>query len=118
MSDDVAFSVSKGCVVVRLGEIVMILELHRQGVSVSAIARRVELDRKTVRRYIAQGLEPPSYGPRQRRVSQLQAFEPYLRQRLEAFPQLTGRRLHRELGDLGYTGGYTIFTGLLREIRP
>jgi transposase len=50
---------------VRLGEIVMILELHRQGVGVSAIARRLELDRKTVRRYIAQGLEPPAYGPRQ-----------------------------------------------------
>ena len=96
----------------------MILELHRQGISISAIARRVALDRKTVRRYIAQGFEPPSYGPRQPRVSQLQAFEPYLRQRLEAFPQLTGRRLHRELRDLGYTGGYTILTGLLREIRP
>ena len=74
---------------VRLGEVVMILELHRQGISISAIARRVALDRKTVRRYIAQGLEPPSYGPRQPRVSQLQAFEPYLRQRLEAFPQLS-----------------------------
>jgi transposase len=96
----------------------MILELHRQGVSVSAIARRVELDRKTVRRYIAQGLEPPAYGPRQPRLSQLQAFEPYLRQRLGAFPQLTGRRLHRELGELGYHGGYTILTDLLREIRP
>src|ERR1700753_2798738 len=65
MSDDVAFSVSKGCVVVRLGEIVMILELHRQGLSISAIARRVGLDRKTVRRSIARGLEPPRYGPRQ-----------------------------------------------------
>ena len=96
----------------------MILELHRQGVGVSAIARRVELDRKTVRRYIAQGLEPPAYGPRQPRISQLQAFEPYLRQRLAAFPQLTGRRLHRELRELGYGGGYTILTDFLREIRP
>jgi transposase len=96
----------------------MILELHCQGVSVSAIARRVGLDRKTVRRYIAQGLEPPTYGPRQPRVTQLRTFEPYLRQRLAAFPQLTGRRLHRELRDLGYTGGYTILTDLLREIRP
>jgi transposase len=86
----------------------MILELHRQGVSISAIARRVELDRKTVRRYIVQGLEPPAYGPRTPRVTQLRAFEPYLRERLAAFPQLTGRRLHRELGDLGYSGGYTI----------
>lgn len=103
---------------VRLGEIVMILELRRQGISISAIARRVELDRKTVRRYIAQGLEPPAYGPRQPRVTRLRAFEPYLRERLAAFPQLTGRRLHRELRDLGYTGGYTILTDLLREIRP
>jgi transposase len=96
----------------------MILELHRQGISISAIARRVGLDRKTVRRYIAQGLEPPAYGPRQPRISQLQAFEPYLRQRLAAVPQLTGRRLRRELRALGYTGGYTILTELLREIRP
>src|ERR1700748_266393 len=103
---------------VRLGEIVMILELHRQGISISAIARQVGLDRKTVRRYIAQGLEPPTYGPRQSRISQLHAFEPYLRQRLAAFPQLTGRRLHRELRELGYSGGYTILTEPLRAIRP
>ena len=31
----------------------MILELHRQGISVSAIARWTGLDRKTIRRYIA-----------------------------------------------------------------
>jgi predicted DNA-binding transcriptional regulator YafY len=63
MSDDVPFSASGDASLVRLGEIVMILELHRQGVSISAIARRGELDRKTVRRYIARGLEPPSYCP-------------------------------------------------------
>jgi transposase len=38
--------------VVRLGELVVILDLHRQGLSVSAIARECGLDRKTVRRYI------------------------------------------------------------------
>jgi transposase len=66
----------------------------------------------------AQGLEPPTYGPRQPRITQPRAFEPYLRQRLAAFPQLSGRRLHRELRELGYQGGYTILTDLLREIRP
>src|ERR1700761_3452021 len=96
----------------------MILELHRQGGSISAIARQTALDRKTVRRYIAQGLEPPSYGPRPPRTSLVRAFEPFLRQRLAVFPQLSGRRLHRELRDLGYTGGYTILTDLLRQIRP
>ena len=41
---------------IRLGEIVMILDLHRQGAGVSAIARRTGLDRKTVRKVIAGGL--------------------------------------------------------------
>jgi hypothetical protein len=59
-----------------LGEIVMILDLHRQGAGVSAIARRTGLDRKTVRKVIAGGLEPAIYGPRQRRTTQLQPFEP------------------------------------------
>ena len=45
-------------------------------------------------------------------------FSRYLRERLAAFPQLTGRRLHRELRDLGYTGGYSILTDFLRDIRP
>ena len=37
----------------------MILDLHRQGLPVSAIARRTGVDRKTVRKYIQTGLEPP-----------------------------------------------------------
>ena len=50
---------------ITLGDVVMILDLHRQGLSVSAIARELGIDRKTVRKYIARGLEPPVYGPRQ-----------------------------------------------------
>src|SRR5947209_9732175 len=96
----------------------MILDLHRQGVSISVIARRVGLDRKTVRRYIARGLEPPVYGPRKPRVRQLQRFENYLRERITAFPELTCRRLHREVLELGYTGSYSVLADLVREIRP
>jgi transposase len=36
--------------VVTLGELMMILELHRQGLKVSAIARQLGIDRKTVHR--------------------------------------------------------------------
>ena len=49
---------------IKLGELVMILELHRQGLSVSAIARQLGIDRKTVRVHIAKGLEAPSYKTR------------------------------------------------------
>jgi transposase len=104
--------------VIKLGEVVMILDLHRQGLSISAIARDLGLDRKTVRRCIAHGLEPPVYGPRKPRPRLIDPFLPYLRERVAAYPSLTGRRLWRELRELGYEGGYTAVTDLLREIRP
>ena len=37
----------------------MLHELHAQGVSISAIARQTGLDRKTVRRHLAAGIQPP-----------------------------------------------------------
>ncbi len=47
---------------VQLGELMMILDLHRQGLSVTAIARRTGRDPKTVRKYIERGLELPTGG--------------------------------------------------------
>jgi transposase len=105
-------------VVVRLGELVMILDLHRQGLSVSAIARRVGIDRKTVRKYVERGLEPPIYQARQPRPGKVAPFHPYLRERVAAYPDLTGSRLHREIRDLGYAGGYTAVKDFLRSVRP
>src|SRR5829696_2535199 len=104
--------------VVTLGELVMILELHRQGLKVSAIARQTGLDRKTVRKYIARGLEPPTYGPRPPQQKSTDPFLPYLRERLAAYPGLTAVRLWRELRERGYAGGYTAVKRTVREIRP
>jgi transposase len=104
--------------VIKLGELVMILELHRQGVSVSAIARQLGIDRKTVRTHIAKGLTAPAYTPRSPRTRRIDPFVAYLRERLAAFPALTGRRLWRELKERGYQGGYTAITDLVRELRP
>jgi transposase len=96
----------------------MILDLHRQGLTVSEIARQSGLDRKTVRRYIGRGLEPPTYGPRQARPTLLDPFTGYLRERVTTYPGLTGSRLLRELKELGYEGGYTAVTDFLRDVRP
>jgi len=103
---------------IRLGGLMMILDLHRQGVSVSAISRQCGVDRKTVRRYIERGLEPPCYGPRLPRPTLLDPFTAYLRERVTAYPGLSGARLLRELRDRGYAGGYTMVTDYLRDIRP
>jgi len=104
--------------VVGLGELVMILDLHRQGLSVSAIARRSGLDRKTVRKYVERGLEPPVYGPRSPKATKVTPFQRYLRDRVAAFPELSGSRLLREIRELGYTGGYTAVKDFLRDVRP
>lgn len=103
---------------VRLEEVVVILDLHRQGLSISEIARQSGLDRKTVRRYIERGLEPPTYGPRKPRPRLLDPFAGYLRERVKAYPGLTGARLLRELRERGYRGGYTAVTDFLRDVRP
>src|SRR3954470_22333297 len=104
--------------VVNLGELMMILELRRQGLTVSAIARQLGLDRKTVAKYIARGLEPPAYGPRPPRSRATDPFVPYLRERLSTYPGLTAVRLWRELKERGFTGAYTAVKRAVAMIRP
>jgi len=96
----------------------MILDLHQQGLTVSAISRQTGIDRKTVRKYIEHGLEAPAYGPRQPRATVIDPYAAYLRDRVKAFPGLTGQRLFREIRERGYHGGYTTVTDFLRDIRP
>ena len=104
---------------IQLGDLVVILDLHRQGLSISAIARRTGRDPKTIRKYIARGLEPPAYGPRQAgRPSKLAPYLDYLRERIAAFPDLSAVRLTRELRERGYSGAYTAVKRFAAAIRP
>jgi len=104
---------------IQLGELIVILDLHRQGLSISAIARRTGRDPKTVRKYIARGLEPPAYKPRQAgRPSKLAPYLDYLRERVVAFPDLSAVRLAREIRERGYSGAYTAVKRFVAAIRP
>ena len=104
---------------VRLGELMMILELYRQGLSITAIARRTGRDPKTVRKYIDRGVEAPVYGPRSvGRPSKLASYMDFVRERVTAFPDLSAARLTREIRELGYVGAYTAVKRYLAAIRP
>ena len=103
---------------VELRRIVLIHDLKRQGLSLSAIARQTRLDRKTVRKYLDRGLEVPVYGPRDPRPHVLEPCEGYLSEKIRNCPGLSGRRLFREITAPGYTGGYTAVTDYLRTLRP
>src|ERR1700733_10711085 len=97
---------------------IMILDLHRQGLSPTAIARQLGIDRKTVRKYIARGMDPPNYRAQPRRPRRTDDFLPYLRERLAAYPGLSAARLLRELRERGFSGGYTAVKRAVQEIRP
>jgi transposase len=104
--------------VVNLKGLMMILELHEQGLSVSAIAERTGHDRKTVRKAIKAGLVVPNYALRSPRPTLLGPYRAYLHERVSAWPELSGARLLREVRERGYGGGITQLNDFLRTVRP
>ncbi len=93
----------------------MIREFARQGLSLSEIARRVGCDRKTVRTHLANP-NLPQYTPRPPQASKLDAFKPYLAQRL-AGGVFNCAVLYRELCTRGYPGKKTILRDYVQPYR-
>ena len=91
-------------------------ELQRQGMSIQAISELTGWDRKTIRKYMKAAGRVPEYGPRSEQASKLDAFKPYLEERLGA-GVWNARVLLRELRERNYKGGYTILTDWLRPQR-
>jgi transposase len=89
--------------------------LRARGWTVSAIARHVQADRKTVRAYLSGARTP---GVRARGTpDEFVAFVEYCRLRLADDPHLWAVTLHDEVRELGYPGGYSTFTRALRTLR-
>src|SRR5215831_998004 len=91
-------------------------ELQRQGMSIQAISKLTGWDRKTIRKYMQAAGVAPEYGPRSPQPSKLDAFKPYLEERLRA-GVWNARVLLRELRERNYAGSYTILTDWLRPQR-
>jgi hypothetical protein len=88
-------------------------ELHASGWTVSAIARYLGHDRKTVRIYLTAAREPGQ--PRTGTNDQFVLFDTYATRRLRDDPHLSATALHHELDALGYTGSYSALTRSLRQ---
>ena len=91
--------------------------LHQRGLSVSAIAQEVGLDRKTVRKFI-RARNFPEQQPRHRvrSGSKLDPYKPYLLQRWREGCCNTRQRW-RELLDHGYIGGLTSVAQFMADYR-
>jgi transposase len=92
--------------------------LRRQGWTITAIARHLGRDRKTIRTYLAGDRVA---GVRARTTEgPFEAFAPYCAQRLADDPHLWVSALFDELRDLGYSGSYPTMTRQIRtrSLRP
>jgi hypothetical protein len=99
-------------------EDVEITALAKRGWSISAIARHVGRDRKTVRAYLrgdrTSGVRRPA------RPDDFEPFVPYVRARFDDDPHLWATTLFDELVGLGYARSYQSVTRQLRarQLRP
>lgn len=82
--------------------------LAEQGLSIRAIAKKLGMDRKTIRRTLGRAPAPPS-------PSKLDPFKDKIRALLSQ--GLTGPRILREIREIGYTGGRTVLGQFLRKHR-
>ena len=92
--------------------------LHKQGWSISAIARHLGLDRKTVRAYLAGGSEAGVR--RSSSVDPFEEIEAYVCQRLAEDPHVRATVLFGEARALGYGASYPTFVRRIRNrgLRP
>lgn len=84
--------------------------LSRQGLGIKAISRKLGISRNTVRKYLKQSNAMPAYKARSTKPSKLDAFKPYLLERIAAAKPhwIPGVVLLREAQEQGYSGGITV----------
>lgn len=90
----------------------------KEGLSKTAIAHKLGINRRTVHRYLKSGKSEPGYKPRPPKPSLLDPFKHYIGSRLEAYPELSAQRLLTEITELGYQGKYTILKNYVQSQRP
>lgn len=105
---------------------VVLVHYLEQGLSVSAIARELGVDRRTIHRWkVAGELQPdPETGllpQKSRRAPQPCKLDPYkqiIDTRLGSYPELSAVRLFDEVTAAGYSGSYTQVKEYVRLVRP
>jgi len=95
-------------------------EVRRLGIvekqSVSEISRRLGIDRKTVR--IALSCASfPERAPCTGKPSKLDAYKPYIHDRLKEYPHLTATRIFEEITPMGYQGKMRIVWEYVARLR-
>ena len=104
---------------------VLLRHYLEQGMSKAAMARDLDVDRRTIHRWIEAGSldrDPDDgsvrYGPRPSKSTKLDPYTGIIKARLKAYPRLTSVRLLEEIRAAAYRGGYTQLKEYVRKVRP
>ena len=94
--------------------------LHRQGHSIRAIAKTLQVSRNTVRKYLRDIARTPAYSGRADRASKLDPFKTYLMERIAAAKPdwIPATVLFREIQAKGFTGKEGILKNYIRPFKP
>jgi transposase len=85
------------------------------GLKVSQIATELQLDPKTVERWVKQKRYQPRQGSK--RASKLDSFKGQITALLQRHPY-TAQQILQQLREQGYAGGYSILKEFVRQVRP
>ncbi len=99
-------------------EFIVLRHYLGEGVSKTAIARKLGISRMTVYRHANSDKTEPVYGPRPRKPSLLDPYKDYIRGRLKIYPELSAVRLLKEIQERGYRGKYTRVKDFIRLVHP
>jgi transposase len=95
-----------------------VMRLHYlEGLSVRAIAKRLRLSRKTIRRYLGR-CEPTPILQRAPRPSLLDPYRQTVQAWIAETPELKSSQILERLRERGYSGGISIVRELVRRLRP
>lgn len=94
--------------------------LHRQGYSIRAISRKLNLSRNTVREYLRQPAKTPRYTKRATSASILDPYKRYLQERIAAAKPhwIPAPVLLNEIQARGYRGGVSTIKTFIRMFKP
>jgi transposase len=104
--------------------LVLLRHLLDEGLSKTAIAARLGVSRRVVYYWLATGQldrdlsAPPPPRRAAPRPTKLDAYAPLIRERLDAYPELSAVRLFTECRAAGYAGGITQLRAYVATVRP